>query len=72
MGAATFMSFQCGQCDINVALPYYCIRHFCHARHLFYIMHADDVCAAHDSHSDCGGGAFHALVGGQVKCKANE
>jgi hypothetical protein len=48
------------------------IRHFCNPCHLFHIVHTDDICTARDAHGDRRGRSFDALVGGQVKCKANE
>ena len=57
---------------VPILFPHNCIRHFCHAGYLFYIVHTDDIRAARDADCHRRSGAFHALVGGQVKCKANE
>ncbi len=51
---------------------YNCIRHFCDARHFLHVVHTDDVRPARDAHGHRRGSAFQALIGGQVKCKADK
>src|SRR6266511_1332549 len=49
-----------------------CIRHLCHPAYLLDVMHPDDIGAAGNADGEGSSGAFHALVRGQVQCKADE